>query len=134
MAPTMKYWKTRLLLVLLLLRYLLKSGMFVVLWPPEPRKGESKESEDWRVEELERARTGSAGSDERGRARSSEREVEVREAMAAAGAGCGQLVVDGGRFGCRSRAFEDFETSARNGAIGFAGVSVGSSAVEGDHE
>jgi hypothetical protein len=95
MAPTMKYWKTMLELVLLLLRYLLKSGILVVGLLPMPLKGESKDEDEvsvgWHLlDEVESARTGSDGSDERGSARSTEREADERAAMVcAAGRGVG---------------------------------------------
>ena len=78
----MKYWKTALVLVLLLLLYLLKSGILEALSFAAPRKGESKlllgaslardiEDED------ERARTVTL----RGAARRSVLEAWVREAI-----------------------------------------------------
>ena len=78
----MKYWKTALVLVLLLLLYLLKSGILEVLSAALPRKGESKlllgaslarESDD----EVERARTVTL----RGAARRMALEAVVREAI-----------------------------------------------------
>ena len=96
-APTMKYWKTKLLFGFLSLRYLLKSGILVVLLLPMPRKGESNESvvdATHLLDEVESARTGREERDVRGRVRSRVREVEEREAMVL-DAGCGQLV-DGG--------------------------------------
>lgn len=102
MVPTMKYWKTMLELVLFLLRYLLKSGILVVELLPMPLKGESKEDEvsvGWHLlAEVESARTGTDGSDERGSARSTVREADERAAMVCAagrGVGGGQLGVVG---------------------------------------
>ena len=85
-VPTMKYWKTRLLLVLLLLRYLLKSGIFVVVLFPMPLKGESKEDvveESFRLAEVESSARAGSDSEVRGTARSRVREVDERAAIAA---------------------------------------------------
>lgn len=96
-VPTMKYWKTRLLLAPLLLRYLLKSGILVVGLLPIPLKGESKDDVSLRPVESS-ARAGS-DIDVRGTARSRVREADERAAIAAgAGYVAGQLevVVDAG--------------------------------------
>jgi hypothetical protein len=86
-----------LLLGFLLLRYLLKSGILVVGLLPMPRKGESNDegSIGWHLlDVVESARTGSDGSDVRGRARSMVREVDERAAMVLRARGGGQLGVD----------------------------------------
>jgi hypothetical protein len=90
--PTMKYWKTRLLLEPCLLLYLLKSGILEALSPPSPRKGESKELSVALARHLlvDRARRGRDGI--RGTDRSRARDVAVSEAILS-DVRCGQLMM-----------------------------------------